>query len=272
MKNVEDIYPVSPLQQGLIFQNLYAPESGEYFIQVVCGMRGSLEADAFQRAWQRVVERHTILRTSFVWEDLDVALQVVRSEVKLPWQMLDWSGQTSDEQQELLDAFLANDRALGFDLQRAPLMRIALIKLGEHEFKFLWSHHHLLLDGWSGFLIFKEVFDLYGAIVERRQPELPAAPPFREYIAWLQRQDMKEAEQFWRRKLKDMTAMKPLLIDRHQSSTANANGKPRTEMLYLPAATTATLKQLARQQQLTLNTLVQGSWAILLSHYSGEPA
>ena len=272
MKNVADIYPVSPLQQGLIFQSLYAPESGEYLVQVVCAMRGSLDPVAFQRAWEQVIERHTILRTSFIWEDLDEALQVVRSEVHLPWQKLDWSDYTSDEQQELLDALLASDRARPFDLQRAPLMRVTLIKLSEDEFKFLWSHHHLLLDGWSGFVIIKEVFDLYGAIVERRQPALPAAPPFREYISWLQRQDMKEAEQFWRGKLKDITATKLPLTDQHHSSSTGANRKPRTEMHYVPSTTTATLKQLARRHELTLNALVQGAWAILLSRYIGEPA
>ncbi|MDT5270274.1 MAG: hypothetical protein QOH49_2460, partial [Acidobacteriota bacterium] len=270
MKNVEDIYVVSPLQQGLIFESLYSPGSGAYFVQVIGRMKGHLDHDALRRAWERVVERHTILRTCFLWEDVDEVLQVVRRAVKLPWEEFDWRGLSAGEQEAQLETFLKEDRARGFDLTRAPLMRVALIRLADRAYKFIWSHHHVLVDGWSGFLVFKEVFDLYAAFSAGREHPLPPPRPFRDYIAWLQQQDLAEAERFWRERLKGFTNSTPLTRDRRASNGNGGSWKPDLQMLSLSEETTAALKQLARRHELTLNTLVQGAWALVFGCYSRE--
>ncbi|MBA2525656.1 MAG: non-ribosomal peptide synthetase, partial [Pyrinomonadaceae bacterium] len=163
MKNVEDIYPLSPLQEGMLFHTLHAPESGVYFEQLSTVLGGDLEVASFKWAWQQVLDRHPSLRTAFLWERLDEPLQVVRSQVTLPWMQEDWRGVSPPEQQGRFEAFLEADRGRGFVLGQAPLMRCALIRLAEKAYQFVWSHHHLLLDGWSLPLVLKEVMAFYDA-------------------------------------------------------------------------------------------------------------
>ncbi len=164
-----------------------------------------------QRAWQQVVDRHEPLRTLFVWEGREKPLQVVRRRVTLPWEELDWRGLSADEQDAKLAAFLQADRQRGFDLAQAPLMRLALIRLGENHHELIWSHHHLLIDGWSSFLILKDVRAIYQALSEGRDCRLEPVRPYRDYINWLQGQDLSKAEGFWRAALKGFAAPTPLL-------------------------------------------------------------
>ncbi|HZA24232.1 MAG TPA: condensation domain-containing protein, partial [Dehalococcoidia bacterium] len=267
MKNVEDIYPLSPMQQGMLFHTLQAPESGMYFEQV-SGVLGGVEAAGFAWAWQQVLERHPVLRTAFLWEGLEEPLQVVRKRADLSWTEEDWRGVPPHEQPARLEAFLEADRARGFELSQAPLMRCALLRVAEERYYFVWSHHHLLLDGWSLPLVLKEVLTCYEAYKRGGAPRLDPARPYRDYIAWLQHQDLAQAEGYWREALRGFTAPTPLAIGRsvgEQQAPAYAEQESRVS-----AAVTGQLQALARAHRLTLNTLVQGAWAVLLARYSGE--
>ena len=148
MMNVQDIYELSPMQQGMLFHTLYAPESGVYFEQRNCLLEGDLDVAAFKQAWQAVVQRHAVLRTAFYWEEADKPLQVVYAIADLPWVEEDWQALSEPEQADQLEAFLRRDRTQGFRLDQAPLMRCALFQLGPQRHRFVWSHHHLLMDGW----------------------------------------------------------------------------------------------------------------------------
>ncbi len=270
-KDIEAVYPLSPMQQGMLFHSLYAPETGVYFEQLTCTLNGVLNIEAFERACQKVVDRNPILRTSFVWKKLDKMLQAVHARVRLPIAKVDWRGMPKEAQQERFEEYLAADRKQGFNLGKAPLIRLALLRTGETQTKFVWSHHHLLLDGWSMPLVFKEVFSLYEAYC--RGAEWATAPgrPYRDYILWLQQQDQKKAEAYWRNALKGFEAPTPLVVERlngHQ--TANQSGYKKEE-IRLPLDTTSALQLLAQKHQVTLNTLIQGAWALLLHRYSGEP-
>jgi amino acid adenylation domain-containing protein/non-ribosomal peptide synthase protein (TIGR01720 family) len=270
---ISDIYPLAPLQTGLLFHSLYTPSSGEYFVQLACTLSGNVNPEALQQAWQEVVHRHSVLRTFFVWQDLKEPVQVVRQHVPLPWVSLDWRDLAPELQQQQFAEFLAEDFARGFDLQHAPLMRLALIQVEADVYQFVWSFHHLLLDGWSVPLVIKEVFSFYEGLIQGRKVELDAERPYREYIAWLRAQDMRAAEQFWRELLKGFTAPTALSIERRieakQQSEAYEERYVEHEVL-LTAEATAELQQLARTQQVTLNTVVEGAWALLLSRYSGS--
>ena len=269
-QNIEDIYPLSPMQKGMLFHTLYAPESGVYFNQTVYTLRGGLNVTAFTQAWQRVVQRHAMLRTLFLWERRDEPLQVVRQQIKLPWVQQDWRGLSPSEQQERLEAYLRADRHQGCELSRAPLLRLALLRIAEDAYYFLWSRHHLLLDLWSSTLVLKEVFALYQAFHRGEDLHLEPVRPYRDYIAWLRRQDLARAEAFWRQTLRGFTGPTALRVDRTPGSLPGQKVVYDEQQLQLPAATTAALQSLARQQRLTLNTFVQGAWALLLSRYSGE--
>src|SRR5262245_61599005 len=140
MKNIEDLYVASPMQRGLVFHRLYAPESSAYFVQTIYDLQGDLNVDAFQLVWQRILDRYSILRTSFLWEDLDEVLQVVHRHLPLPWQYYDWRALPETEQQTRLREFIEDDRLLNIDLSEPPLLRMTLIRLADRQWKFIWSH------------------------------------------------------------------------------------------------------------------------------------
>jgi amino acid adenylation domain-containing protein len=270
VKTIEDAYPLSSLQQGLLFHSLYAPSSGVYVEQMSFDLSGTLNVSAFTQAWQQVIDRHSILRTAFVWEKLKKPLQVVGRQVKLSWEEHNWQGVSPIEQQERLKNLLQAERKQGFELSKAPLMRLTLIQLTEATYHLIWSHHHLLLDGWSTQLIFKEVIAYYEGFCQGQQLSLERPRPYRDYIAWLQQQDLSQAEAFWREKLKGFTAPTPLSVDQIFRTLPDQKEDYEEQEIRLSARTTAALQSLGQQQHLTLNTLVQGAWALLLSRYSGE--
>lgn len=266
-KNIEDIYPLSPTQQGILFHALYAPKSGVYLAQISCTLSGSLNVSALKEAWQLVMERHPVLRTSFRWVSSEQPFQVVYRHVKLPWEQHYWRGVS---QQECLKNFLEADRQRDFDLDKPPLMRLALIQLSEENYQFVWSKHHLILDGWSTVLVFKEVFDAYEALHQGDNLPVIHSRAYGDYIAWLRQQDLSAAEAFWRNTLKGFTAPTPLIVNRDFGSTSSGNEDHDEQQIQLSEATTTALHFLAQQHQLTLNTLLQGAFALLLSRYSGE--
>ena len=196
--NVEAIYPLAPLQEGILFHSLYAPQSGLYFEHLICPLEGKLNLSLFRHAWEQMIAMHPVLRTLFVWEGREKPLQVVRKTVDLPWEEHEWYGLDEAGQQECLQNFLKTDRLRGFALNEAPLMRFTLIRLAEEKYQFVWSHHHLLMDGWSVFYVLGQVFELYRALVRGAAADIKPSRPFREYITWLSTQDIAKAESFWR--------------------------------------------------------------------------
>src|SRR5215467_9973605 len=159
---IEEICVLSPMQQGMLFHTLEAPGSGVYVTQLRAELEG-LNEGAFREAWSQVVQRHGVLRTGFVWEGVAEPLQVVERGVKLAWEEEDWRGLSGEEQKEKLEQYLKADRVRGFDVSKAPLMRLSLIRTGEERFQLLWSHHHLLMDGWSVPVVLSEVMRFYEA-------------------------------------------------------------------------------------------------------------
>ncbi|HBL59459.1 MAG TPA: non-ribosomal peptide synthetase [Cyanobacteria bacterium UBA8803] len=270
-QQVEDIYPLSPLQQGLLFHTLSAPGSGIYVSQVSFTLHGNLSVSVLKQTWQLIVARHPIFRTAFVWESLEQPLQVVHQQVHLPWQQHDWRELSSVEQQAKLESLLEGDRKESFILSQSPLMRLTLLQLAEDTYQFIWSFHHLLLDGWSIPLVFQDLFAVYAATSQGQNISLPPSRPYRDYIAWLEQQNLSSAEAFWQQLLKGFAAPTPLGTNRATKTGTDAERRYDTQTIEISAATTAALQSFTQQHQLTLNTLIQGSWALLLNHYSGEP-
>ncbi|MEH2279374.1 MAG: amino acid adenylation domain-containing protein [Nostoc sp.] len=269
-KDIESIYPLSPTQQGILFHTLYEPESTIYFEQFQLTLHGNLDPGIFKQTWQLLVERHSALRTLFVWKNRKQSVQVVRKAVNLPWSNLDWRMFPQQEQEIRLNSFLDSDRKQGFELDKAPLMRFALIRVADETYEFVWSFHHLLVDGWSWPIIVKELFALYESIQNGQQLYIASSRPYRDYINWLQQQDLTGAKAFWQKNLEGFTVPTPLIVERAigQSSHQQQNIEVRSQ--HLSAETTTTLKSFAQQHHLTLATLVQAAWGLLLSRYSGE--
>jgi amino acid adenylation domain-containing protein len=269
-KNIEDLYPLSPMQQGMLFHSLYDPGSGAYIEQMVCELCGDLDVPAFERAWQRASDRHPVLRTAFVGEGLKEPAQMVLWQAQPSLERQDWRGLVPDEQAARQAAWLRADRARGFELSKAPLLRLALLQLDDERYTFVWTYHHILLDGWSIPLLFKEVFALYEAFHRGEELRLDARRPFRDYIVRLKQRALTDAEPFWRRLLHGFTTPTSLLP---HLAHAGADGQAeRHEALKMRVATelTTALASLAQQQRMTVNTLAQAVWALLLNRYTGE--
>jgi len=269
MKNVETFYPLSPMQQGLLFHSLFAPESGVYVEQISCTLDVDLNVPAFQRAWQEVVQRHPVLRTSFIAQGLKEPVQAVHKNVSIEWEEEDWSSVSAEDVSERLEAFLLAQRQRGFRLSHPPLLRFALLRLGSREYRFIWCWHHLLLDGWSLPLLFSEVFALYAggsaaALVERR--------PYRDFVAWVRARERggagAAAEVYWREALRGFSTPTSLRgLERRGGSRA---GERQAEVVArLGEGTSAALLGAARARGLTLNATVQGAWALTLMRVSG---
>lgn len=274
-QNIEAIYPLTPMQEGMLYHSVYASQPGVYFQQATLRLRGPLDAAALRRAWELLLARYPILRSAFVWERLDRPLQVVRRRVDLPWQALDWRDAPPAEGAERLADFLAADRAEEFPLSKAPLMHLALIRCADDDHRLVWSHHHLLLDGWSTAIVLREAFDAYAALAAGREPDPAPTRPFRDYVAWLESRPLDAAESYWRQALAGFETPTSLRIEHLLDQTDAVGERGDSDdfgetRLRLSNAATARLRALAREAQVTLNTLVQGAWAILLSRYSGD--
>ncbi|RAM50564.1 MAG: non-ribosomal peptide synthetase [Hapalosiphonaceae cyanobacterium JJU2] len=270
-KNVELIYPLSGMQQGMLFHSLYTPDSGVYCTQTLITISASINIVAFQRAWEKVVERYSVLRTLFLWEKRQQPLQIVRKQVDLPWNYEDWRNFSPKEQQEHLDSLLQTERQTGFQLNQAPLMRCHLIRLSDQTYKFLWNRHHIILDGWSLPIIYQDVLTFYKSENQGQSCYLPPPRPYQDYIVWLKQQDLSVAKNFWRRTLEGFTAPTPLMVDRPLVHSSGVQPTYQEQEINLSRATTQGLQSLGLKYGLTLSTLLQAAWAILLSRYSGEP-
>ena len=263
-KNIEAIYPLSPLQQGMLFHYVYNPESATYFEQFSVKLQGDLDVSTFKEAWQTVVQRHGTLRTSFVWKKLDRMLQVVQRHVDIPFVELDWRGMSEEDQKQRLQQYAADDRKKGFQLNKAPLLRFHLIRLRDDLYQFIWSFHHLLADGWSMPIILKEAFLIYESKRAGRPVQLPAVRPYRDYINWLQAQDVSKAQEYWRHLLGDYAPVSLPIIHSEKNETP---GERAHEIFELSREISDRLQQTARQFQVTVNTFVQAAWGLLLSRY-----
>lgn len=267
-KQIEDIYPLSPMQQGMLFDTLYLARTGIYIERNALHITGPLDEAAFERAWANVVARHPILRTLFLWENRDTPLQVVRRETTLPIAQLDWRDLPAASHQTRLDRFLDDERQQEFDLKQAPLLRLTLIRLAEEAYYLAIVFHHIIIDRWSIGLLLNDFFSFYRAERIGELLHLPPVRPFGDYIGWLQKQDPTRLETFWREHLAGFTTPTPFNIEIDHAHSGEASYKQAET--WLSEGHLARLTAFARQHRLTLNTVVQGAWALLLSQYSGE--
>ena len=255
---IESVYPLSPAQEGMLFHGLYAPGTEEYLLQLRCGLRGPLDVARFRAAWAGVLARHGALRSSVVWDGVPRPVQVVQREVALPWQDEDWRGQPAAAQAARVAEYVRWDRATGFTVTQAPLWRLWLQQQGAEAYEFVWSAHHLVVDGWSSAQVLAEVLAQYAGT------PLPAAGRYRDYIAWLQQQDGAAAEQYWRRALRGVRT----------PTTWGPRGAVQrryAEVTYrVPGGRRPQLTAAARAWDVTLSTVVLGAWGLVLSRYSGD--
>jgi amino acid adenylation domain-containing protein len=268
--NIESIYPITDVQHGMLFHANYDHRSSVYVESMTFSIHGELVVEKFKTAWVQVIERHSALRTFFAWENRDNPLQIVRKSVKLPWEEQDWRNLSADEQLERAGELLASEQIQGFDLSKAPLLRLILVRKGSNTYQFVWSYHHIVLDGWSVGIILNEVFSTYQGFVGNTHLKLDKPQQFKAYIKWLQEQDLDMAKDYWQASLKDFFEPTPLNFGDLPQQTETPASEFSSEHTLLSTETTSALNALAREHRLTLNTFFQGAWSLLLSRYSAE--
>jgi amino acid adenylation domain-containing protein/non-ribosomal peptide synthase protein (TIGR01720 family) len=272
-KNIEAIYPLSPSQQGMLIETLAAPQSGIHVEQSILRLHGNLDLTAFEQAWQRVLERHSVLRTAFLWQDfLEEPVQFVLKNVRVPLKYQDWRGIASEQQQAQLEAYIKTERVEGFNFSKAPLLHLAVFQVEEQTYDVVWTHHHILMDGWCINLIQTEMLDFFEAYRHNQSLSLEPTRPYQDYIRWLKQQDLAEGEAFWQQTLQGFTKPTPLGIDEIPPNLASKEETERysRQQARMTIQETAALQSLVQQHHLTLNNLIQGLWALLLSRYSSE--
>lgn len=261
---MEALYPLAPLQEGILFHSVEVAARGIYHEQFVFDLEGRIEPERLRHAWEKVVHRHAILRTGFLWQGVPQPLQWVASAVAVPFTVLDWSASGGESLSVRLEAFLTEDRSMPFDLQQPPLYRYYVIRQSEDRWYFVWSFHHILLDGWSVYNLLKDLVATYAG-----EAELRAARPYRDYIAWLQQQDTTTLREFWQGRLAgyDEPLILPVASTSSEKTTAPVT-TPGVKSVVFDVLRSRALQQAARRYRVTLNTLVQAAWAFLLSRYS----
>lgn len=267
---VQDLYPLSPMQKGMLFHTLDEPGSGVYVEQIRIELEG-LQPETLRQAWQQLFARHAALRTSIVGTGRAQPAQVVRHEVTLPWREHDLREQPSDEARAAwIEDFLREDGARGFALDEPSLVRLDLIRTGEQRYTLVWTLHHIVLDGWSGSLVLGDLFKIYHALSRAERPALPEVRPYRDYIAWLHGLDPAPAEAYWRENMAGAPSAARLPGDVGVADGAQAVARYARLERTLDAEDLAALSARAASARVTLNTLLQGAWALVLGRSMGD--
>ena len=262
-KAIEDIYPLSPMQQGLLVHTLLEPGSGIYFMQDRYIIDSEIDLPRFTAAWHAVAQRHDALRASFSLDDDGQMLQIIHRDAPPAVQVHDWSDRVQDEHEAALQVLLAEDRAQGFDLLNTPPVSLRLIRRSAGHYWFILSNHHILIDAWCRSLLLQDFFALYSG-----QRNLPPAARYRDFIQWLQEQGAREALLAWTTELAGFEQPTPLPFDR---PARRQGGVSDIGDVYadLEVSQGRALRELAQRFELTVNTLTQAAWALVLQRYSG---
>lgn len=268
-KNIEDILELTPMQQGMLFHTLYNEGSDAYIEQFCFDLEGQVDSDLLKKSWEEVILRHQAMRTSFRWKGIPKPVQIVHKNISFSWKFEDWSGLDEEGAEEKFSSVRIGDRKNIFDMETPPLMRFFLVKLSDSRFKLIWTFHHILMDGWSYPVIIGEVLKCYKAFLNGQSPELPDPVPYKNFIAWLAKQNKAAAEAFWRKELMGFATPshfkgRAAITEKHESIGTHEGIKFLTEDL------TSALTDFSRKNKITLSTLLQAAWAYVISEYSGE--
>ncbi len=264
--DLEDLYPATDTQKGLVFHSMTSEEPGSYVVQVQLDLRG-IDVTLWKRAWLELVQRHAVLRTSFRICDVHGLLQIVSRNATPDWRELDWRRFTAQDRATLRREFITADASMAFDLEKAPMLRLSLIRVDDTGWQFVYTFHHAILDGWSVSILSKELMHLYESMQQGIPAELPPPTPFKLYVEDVLSRDKGKHEAFWRSYLHGFGGNDVPGI--RQAYGAHA-GETREFSRYLGPEVTSSLVAAAAEFTVTFNTLIQGAWSLLLAQMTGQ--
>jgi len=264
-ENLKDIYPLTPMQQGMLFHALYDKDSLAYFNQFSLRLSEEINVRIFENSWNEVLMRYDTLRTVFITKNVPEPVQIILKHQNLDFYFEDIRWMEQSDQKVFLNAYKNKDKARSFDLSKDVLMRIALIQLDKSSFQFICTCHHILTDGWSTGIIMKDFFTIYFARLCNKTPKLSIVPSYKNYINWLLAQDKDEAKRYWKNYLNDYK--KPVSLTRRLGQ--NEQSYELMEYCFkFDSHLSEQLRNIAVRNQVTLSSVVQTIWGILLGKYN----
>ncbi|WP_337916454.1 non-ribosomal peptide synthetase [Paenibacillus sp. 23TSA30-6] len=265
---IKDLYPLSPMQEGMLFHSILDQKSEAYFEQTVITSQDILDASLVQQSLQKLVNRYDIFRTVFIYKETERPLQVVLEQREAaPINVENWSRQTDEEKKALLESFLKNDRQIGFDLEKDVPIRLALIRWTEEDSKLIWSFPHIVMDGWCMGTVAQDFFDIYISLRDNTPLKLVPVFPFSSFIQWLERQDKEEAAAYWQRYLLEVEN-ETVVPGYTQSFDSSYRAEQFTSIW--EERLTQGLERIAKQYRVTVSTVFQTLWGILLQTYNNS--
>ncbi|WHX72038.1 non-ribosomal peptide synthetase [Bacillus altitudinis] len=260
---VQDMYYLSPMQEGMLFHTLHHQEKGFYVEQMDMNVKGTLRSDLLEKSMNIIVERYDIFRTVFLHEKVKRPVQVVLKNRPFQLDVVDIQDLSESEQLERIDRFKQKDQLRGFDLSKDLLMRASVFQTGPSSYRWIWSYHHILLDGWCFGLVVQELFAIYHALLHDIPYRLEPVKPYKEYIQWLEKQDKQASLEYWTQSLAGFEGQSTF---KEQQKQTNEHELGEIEWA-MSKEETAALSELALQQNATLSSALQSAWSILLSRY-----
>lgn len=267
-EKITAIYRLSGLQEGMLFHGLYDGDASAYMEQFTCDL-SQVNTALFEESWNLLLERHTILRSSFEYETLGMPVQCVHQDIKLPFQILDYSDLSEELQEETVSAFIAADLKQGIDLKKPPLMRINLLQIAEGSYKMVWTYHHILLDGWSISILMEELLQFYDQLLAGQKVVIQQ-DKYEDYIRYIESKNIGAQEQYWREYMRGVEGGSLLPFIHSAASSTKGAGLYQDELLVLNAQIKAEAEAYTKASGITLNTLLQGVWAFILHSYTGK--
>ncbi|MEO7585214.1 MAG: amino acid adenylation domain-containing protein, partial [Ferruginibacter sp.] len=267
--SIEGLYRLSGLQQGMLFHGLYDSRAGAYTEQLSCDLK-ALSHEAFKKSFDFLIAKHTALRSGFYHAEFIIPVQFVYKTADLPIAMLDYSLMDTDEQAKKIKEYEASDDALGFEIEAVPLMRVTLFKLGSDLYRMLWTYHHLLFDGWSMPILMEEFLSTYDLLAKGKKIIKAEEDRYEDYIRYIERSDKDQAEQYWRNYLKTLEQRTLLPFISTTAERTKGVGVYKSLSFKLDTDITGSIERYAQQNHITVNTLVQGVWSLLLHNYTGS--
>ncbi|HYE53806.1 MAG TPA: amino acid adenylation domain-containing protein [Chitinophagaceae bacterium] len=263
--DLEDVYPLSPMQEGMLFHSVLDPQSNNYFEQMTFEMHGVLDVAAIEKSVNDLVARYDILRTVFVQQGYKRPLQVVLKQRKADFTYRDVREECVQQPKDaVIRAWQIRDRSMHFDLEKGVLMRLKVLRVADQEYVFIWSHHHILMDGWCMAILLKEFKEIYARNKRALPVELPPVPPYSSYIKWLQYLDRDESVSFWKRYLDNYET----LVGLPRKATSDASFELVSQKLVIGRELTRALQKISVEYGVTLNTIMQAVWGIMLGKYN----
>ena len=266
---IEGLYQLSGLQQGMLFHGLYDGKVGAYLEQFGCDLIGA-DIDVFTKSWDYTIKSHTILRSAFYYDKFNVPVQCVFKDIKLPVEILDYSSMSPEEQQSAIKLFEQSDKEKGFDFKSAPLMRLALIRLDDNRYHMHWLYHHIIMDGWSMPILIEEFLNTYELLSKGNKIEIREIDRYEDYIRYIERRDKKQEQLYWENYLKNLEAGTLMPFIGKTSERTKGLGKYSSLTLSIEKNITVDVKVFAQKNRITVNTLMQGIWSYLLHCYTGK--